>query len=97
MTGCCSPPLQEATTVVRDLAEDIGQTKVDQGLVRAVEDYADLVGTDVVTVTTCGPDRLAALPLWAAEEFFLAIRESIRNAVEHAEAERIAVELAQPV
>ncbi|OYO00110.1 sensor histidine kinase [Enemella evansiae] len=85
--------LQEATTVVRDLAEDIGQTKVDQGLVRAVEDYADLVGTDVVTVTTCGPDRLTALPLWAAEEFFLAIRESIRNAVEHAEAERIAVEL----
>lgn len=86
--------LTEATDVVREIGEDIGRLHTERGLTAAVGDYAELTGTGLVRCAVVGRERLDGLAPWVAEEFYLAIRESIRNAVEHADASVVTVDLA---
>lgn len=85
--------LQEAVSMIRDIAVELGRTYTDHGLVRAVEEYIADMGDGRARLLTDEPAVVDCAPPWILEQVYLSIREGIRNALLHSGSALVEVRL----
>lgn len=94
--GLLRTGLLDASEMIRQTAMELGSTHTSNGFANAVLGFIDLHGTERVTVTITDADHLDELvDSWSLEEFFLAVREAIRNSLVHSGASSIIVDVGQ--
>lgn len=84
--------LREAAAMVQEIAIELGQTGINEGLVEALEDFISIHGEERVSMQVTGAEHLNA-PEWVIEQAYLALREGVRNALRHSHSPRIRVRI----
>lgn len=86
--------LQDAATLIRDLAQDLGSDHTKDGLEAALHAYLESDGSGKVRLDFDHATGGVTIPAWVREQAFLSIREAVRNAVLHSGSEEITVHVA---
>lgn len=85
--------LHDSAASIEEIAEELGTTQTASGLANALERYIDLHGESRVFMDVSDRDRLDDAPEWMREEFYLAVREGVRNALIHSGSPTVRVNL----
>ncbi|WP_407319804.1 histidine kinase [Isoptericola halotolerans] len=85
--------LQDASRMIRDLAQDLGSSHTTEGLAPALREYVDCHGAGRVNLEIADPEQVASVPPWVREQAFLSIREATRNALLHSGSDAITIRI----